>query len=111
MKTTVKLFGIGMLFFVQALLTPIAASEIKNDPRVQERNNTVSIWLLNTDRSDLTVKVYDRQNNFVRQVKLGNALTAGKILDFKKSDYGYYRLVIVANKEVIYNKKIRLGTK
>ncbi|UJH67803.1 hypothetical protein [Allomuricauda sp. SCSIO 65647] len=112
MKTTFRLFIIaGMVFFAQSLFNPIHAQEKKKeDPRIRVEDNKVKIWLFNEQRSDLVVKIYDRQSNLVRKVKLGDGLTVGKILDFNGSENAYYRLVVLDGKEVLYHDKIKLGT-
>ena len=111
MKTTLKLFVIaGVVFFAQTLFNPIHAQEKKElDPRIQVEDNKVKIWLLNAERSNLSVKIYDERRNVIKNVSLGDGLTVGKILDFDGSDIAYYRLVILDGKEVLFNNKIKLG--
>lgn len=110
MKTAFKLFAIvGMVVFAQSLINPAMAKEKKYDPRVQVKDNKVSIWFFNKDRSDFSVKIYDYQGNIIKKVNLGDALTLGKILDFSYLENTYYRLEVLADKQVLYSDKFRLG--
>nr|WP_299340896.1 hypothetical protein [Allomuricauda sp.] len=113
MKTTFKLLAIvGIAFLAQSFFNPAIANEkTKGDPRIQVEDNKVKIWVFNEQQSNLTIKVYDERRNIIQNVSLGDGLTVGKILDFNSSDNTYYRVVVSAGKEVLYNKKIRLGTK
>ena len=112
MKTKFKLFIIvGVAFLIQGLFNPMFALEKeKKDPRIQVEENRVKIWLVNTERSQLSIKIYDERRNIITKVNLGDGITVGKILDFNGSEKGYYRLVVFEGKEVLFQDKIKLGS-
>lgn len=111
MKTTFRLFILAGFFAFQSFVNPLRAQEkAKEDPRIQVEDNKVKIWLFNAEGSNISIKVYNKNRRVVSQVHLGDGLTIGKILDFNGSDKGYYRLVVLDGKEVLYNDTIRLGT-
>ncbi len=104
-----KVFSIALVFLGLALIHPTQAAEKNEDPRIQVEDNMVRIWLLNQDRSSLSVKIYDNHSNVIRKVNLGDALTVGKVLDFNQSEKSYYRLVVMADNAVLFDTKIRVG--
>ncbi len=112
MKAKLKLFIIaGVAFLIQGLFNPLFAQEKENqDPRIQVKDNKVKIWLLNSELSQLSIKIYDERRNIITKVNLGDDLTVGKILDFNGSKNGYYRLVVFEGKEVLFQDKVKLGS-
>ncbi len=112
MKAKLKLFIIaGVAVLIQGMFNPLLAQEQeKKDPRIQVEDNKVRIWLLNSERSQLSIKIYDERRNIITKVNLGDGITVGKILDFNGSEKGYYRLVVFEGKEVLFQDKIKLGS-
>ncbi|NAS13318.1 hypothetical protein [Poritiphilus flavus] len=105
-----RVFSLALVFLGLALFNPAQATEKKDDPRIQVEDNLVRLWFLNQERSSLFVKIYDDQSNVIRKVNLGDELTVGKVLDFNQSEKAYYRLVIMADKDVLFDTKIRVGS-
>ncbi|PRX57693.1 hypothetical protein [Flagellimonas meridianipacifica] len=110
MKTFKLIIALGILIVMSSINSTILASDSKEDVRVRTEENKVKVSLFNAERSKVVVKIYDEQRNVVKNIKLGNGLTPGIILDFDGSEKQYYRLVLVSGKNIVFNNKIKLGT-
>ena len=72
-------------------------------PFVRQRESTVSINVLNTQKKPLGIKVYDSIDQLVYRDQLQGELIMGKQYDFSKLDPGSYRMVLTSDNRSYYH--------
>ena len=84
--------------------------EAKNDPRIQNRDNRVTVALLNPNQDVVTVRIYSSKNKLIHEEVLANdTQLIGKMFDFASSARGFYRITLVSGEEKLLEKRLFLG--
>lgn len=107
-KKNFVLTALSVLLSVSALLA--GTPEKENDPRIQSKNNKVTIALLNLNQDSYKVKIYSSKNKLVHEeILINKSHLIGKMFDFNSSVEDYYRISIVSEGETLFEKRLFLG--
>ena len=80
-----------------------------SDPRVQLKDNKVTISVLNMAQEVYTVQVFSRNNTLLHEEVLGNGHLVGKIFDFNNSKKGMYRIAVSSKGGTLIDQRLWLG--
>ncbi len=80
-----------------------------SDPRIQQKDNRVTISVLNMAQEVYTVKIFSRNNTLLHKEVLGNSHLVGKIFDFNNSKKGMYRIAVSSKGGTLIDQRLWLG--
>ncbi len=81
-----------------------------NDPRIQNRDNTLTVAFLNLNQDKYEIRIYSSNNALVHEAVLVNTpYLSGKVFDFKDSVKDYYRIAVVSEGKTVIEERLFLG--
>ncbi|MEM7484420.1 MAG: hypothetical protein AAF348_04355 [Bacteroidota bacterium] len=99
-----------MMLFSCSIVAKTDVPYPNTDPRIRQKENKVTVAILNLDNAVYTLKVFSSQNRLIHREILKKKTLSGKIIDFKNSSRGWYRIVVSSRDGTCIDQKFWLGS-